>query len=371
MAYMPQTPPRTLEISKFSPDDTPDSPRQPESPYLTPYPNKTSTESIDNYRFSATSLVPPPLMPRVSPSNRSASTVYSCTLDKLAELSDPFGVSPQRKTSSEADPNASDWTIPTNAWPIPPDNDLHKNHPPPSRRLTLDFITSLEIRIRQLRQNIASVTAAINTFPNGILRLDSPPVGAIRASHIPDSTYIETLEKIFPRASKLLLSALAAWLIVDLWFEHTIVSSTSCGKDDELTAEDILHSQHTTDFWTQPHQPTPPLSVDFSHGLQSPEMESYVSYAWDANSPLRRIPIKARSLLGISESTLLNERLLKAHEAALIRRMRVLRPSINAVGQRLLVALRGAWDEDVWRCLRVMVEVIEESPAATGLGLAS
>lgn len=149
------------------------------------------------------------------------------------------------------------------------------------------------------------------------------------------------------------------------------MSSSSAGKDAELTAEEVLRSQHAVDFWTVPNQPASPWSLDLPQGPASPDAQSYLSYAWDANSPLRRIPTKARSLLGISESTALNESLLRAHEAALIRRMRVVRPSINVVGQRLVVALRGAWDEDVWRCLRVMVEVIEESPPVHGLGLRS
>jgi hypothetical protein len=360
----PTTPPRPLEISRFSPDDTPYSRAGSRSWSSSPCPSMSSaTESVLLDRDSDDSLMPAPLAVRSSPSNRSSSTVYSSTLEKLAQLSDPFGVSPRQKAVSDIDPNASDWTIPTTAWPMPPKSTPREEINTPVRAETPDLLSSFEIRIRQLRQSIATITATINSFPDDMLCLDSPFVCAIRAPHIPDTTYLQIFQKIFPHAPLPSLSALAAWLIVDVWFEQAILSSACARKDEDLTAEDVLQSQHAIDFWTLPHQPSPPTTPDLVHGLPSPEVDSYVSYAWDVNSPLRRIPMKARCLLGITESTLLNESLLRAHEAALVRRMRVILPSINIIAQKLMVALRGQWDQQVWNCLRVMVEVIEESPS--------
>ncbi|ETN38101.1 uncharacterized protein HMPREF1541_07725 [Cyphellophora europaea CBS 101466] len=209
-------------------------------------------------------------------------------------------------------------------------------------------------------------TNAINAFPGGIVRLDSPSIRAIRAPHIPDKTLIDPLVKIFPHAPILLLSALAAWLIIDIWSENAIITSPSCGRDAELTTEDVLQSQPAVDIWPAAYKISSPLPPSLAQVAPSPEVQAYLAYAWDATSPMRQIPNKARSLLGISDTAVLNEGLLKAHEAGLIRRLRVIRPSIGVIGQKLLVALRGSWDEDLWKCLKVMVEVIEESPAGLG-----
>lgn len=240
-------------------------------------------------------------------------------------------------------------------------------------------LTALDTRLRRLRHTLSSVTAAINGFPDNILRLDSGALAPIRNSQITDSTYTEALGKIFPHARPILLSALAAWLIIDMWFEKTILASPEAARNAPLTSYDVLQSNHGIDFWNAGSSPG---GYHYSDGESSSnattpstnsepgEFDHFA--AWDAaehsNSALKRIPTKARSLLGISHASLLDEGMLRTREAALIRRMRVVRPSANIVGQRLVIALRGEWDEDVWRCLRVMVEVIEGSP---GFGLGS
>jgi hypothetical protein len=88
---------------------------------------------------------------------------------------------------------------------------------------------------------------------------------------------------------------------------------------------------------------------------------------------LTRIPSKARSLLGISGAARVevSESVLRAHEVALVRRLRVLRPPVNVVGRHVLEAIRGgSWDEEVWRCLRVLVGVVERSgPGGGGVEL--
>ena len=109
----------------------------------------------------------------------------------------------------------------------------------------------------------------------------------------------------------MLLSALAAWLIVDL----------SLLRLDLDTLE--------------------PRNLDM---------------AAMSNDGLHQVPVKARKVLGIKlpEATE-----MQAYEQVLRNRARLVVMSVGAIGQRLMEALRGSWDEDLWRSLRVLVEVIE------------
>lgn len=45
------------------------------------------------------------------------------------------------------------------------------------------------------------------------------------------------------------------------------------------------------------------------------------------------------------------------------------RPAANILAQKLVVALRGEWDEDVWRCLSVLVGVVEGSSGGLEEGM--
>lgn len=352
-------------MSAFSPYDTPCSPTPPratEDHFATDR-RPSATAPVDKHRFSTYSLMPAPLSTRISlppqpPSNNSTSTVFTSTLDHLTHLSDPFAISgtSQHTLSTSSIPNLSTTTISTAAWPIPPKSTLrHTTH------ASTSALTSLAHRLHHLRTTLQTISHAIELFPKSIIRLSSPSLQSLRASHIPDTYHLDPLSKIFPRAPSALLSALAAWLLIDAWIERTILAAPPHVREAELTAEDVLHSQHATSFWTAPH-----CSHDASGRNDGEEV-------WQrANSPLKRIPTKARSLLGIGlESTigrLEDERAMKMQEAMLIRRLRVVRPSVNVVGRKLVVALRGGWDEDVWRCLRVMVEVVEGSPVGCGGG---
>ena len=82
-----------------------------------------------------------------------------------------------------------------------------------------------------------------------------------------------------------------------------------------------------------------------------------------SNDSLHRIPTKARDLLGIGRPDMSAER---CKEAALVKRAVIVSHSVGVISQRLVEALRGTWDEDVWRSLRCLVEVVEAGGGGGG-----
>ncbi len=78
-----------------------------------------------------------------------------------------------------------------------------------------------------------------------------------------------------------------------------------------------------------------------------------------SNEGLYRIPDKVREVLGVG---LPDAASIRLNEYALRKRAMAGQASIGVIGQRLVEALRGSWDEDIWRSLKVLVEVIESSP---------
>jgi hypothetical protein len=160
-----------------------------------------------------------------------------------------------------------------------------------------------------------AVTRAIDCFPADMLQLDSPAVLELRNPQVSDQTYIDVFQQIFPAAASVVISALTAWIVVDLYFSRL--------KD----------------------QPVP--------------IERYWAQAAASNENLHRIPDKAREMLGIG---LPDAASIQLNEYALRRRASAIQASVGVIGQRLVEALRGSWDEDIWRSLRVLVEVIERSP---------
>jgi hypothetical protein len=148
-----------------------------------------------------------------------------------------------------------------------------------------------------------------------MLQLDSPAVLELRNPYVTDRTYTSALQKVFPTAPVALLSALTAWLLIDVYFSKV--------------------------------------------KAQSVPMEQYWAHAAVSNESLHRIPEKAREMLGIG---LPDARSIRLNEYALRKRAAAVHVSIGVVGQKLVEALRGSWDEDIWRSLKVLVEVIEASP---------
>ncbi|OCT55124.1 hypothetical protein CLCR_00010 [Cladophialophora carrionii] len=293
---IPSTPKQApVEVSAFSPYDTPS-----ELP-----PRVGSTISGAMYaatRNPTTSFLPQPLtLPRRSRSSRS-DFVFSAW-QRFHDLADPFETSP-RRTRSDRSFRATEkrWAIRGTA-----DIDMHAlREPSPTAR------SATWSRCRKLERTLNAITRAIDQFPHDMLQLDSPAVLELRNPQISDQTYIKALQRVFPAAAAVLISALTAWIIVDLYFSR-------------LKA-----------------QPVP--------------MQRYLAQAAAPQESLHRIPNKAREMLGID---LPDAASIHLNEYALRRRALAIQASVGVVGQRLVEALRGSWDEDIWRSLRVLVEVIE------------
>jgi len=80
------------------------------------------------------------------------------------------------------------------------------------------------------------------------------------------------------------------------------------------------------------------------------------------NESLPFIPDKARAMLGIGIADGSSAEVGGPKDYALRRRLRTVHPGVFGVAQKLLEALRGEWDEDIWHSLKVLVEVVETSP---------
>ena len=180
-------------------------------------------------------------------------------------------------------------------------------------------------RCRNLEGTLDAVSRAIESFPDCILRLDSPAILALRTPHSLDATHIDALQRIFPQTASLLLSALAAYLIVDSYFS-------------KLRGVDILCSNLT----------------------YAPSKPKYPKLAATSNECLHDIPTKARATLGIH---LPNVTDLQAHERALRRRADRVAACVGIQGHKLLEALCGRFEEVIWTTLKVLVETLERNPS--------
>jgi hypothetical protein len=284
----PETPQLIQEISAFSPYDTPlNHPDPPvmEAPLRRRISSKQSLSSVQ-------SLVPMPLLLESYHRIASMDSLVSTETRQSTIYSD-FSPSDSQFILASATASSTSWSHTPQA--------AHS----PSRQVE---VTS---RCWKLEQILQSVTKEIESFPNNVLQLDSPAILELRHSNIADEIHILRLRKVFPHAATLLLSALAAWLIVDL----------SLLRLDLDTLE--------------------PRNMDMAAA---------------SNDGLHQIPVKACKVLGIRlpEATE-----IQAYEQVLRNRARLVVMSVGAIGQRLMKALRGSWDEDLWRSLRVLVEVIE------------
>jgi hypothetical protein len=286
----PTTPLRPCqEISVFSPD--------------TPikYSRRAST-------YSTTSLRPAPLSPhrhrrRYFATKQTSSSGPSQSIRNLLELS----------------PTESQHTLATD----------FSNHivTSPMRTSPPVFSPASEAaawsRCRKLEETLEAVSQAMDTFPDGMLRLDSPAILALRTPHSLDEMHIAALQRIFPQTASLLLSALAALLIVDCYF-------SSLGE----------------------------MCSPF-RSLPDPRSErKYGKLATRSNECLQDIPIKARATLGIYLPSITD---LQDHERALKRRADMVAICVGVQGQRLLEAICGRFDGVAWRALKVLVETLESN----------
>ncbi|KAK5232145.1 hypothetical protein LTR47_006674 [Exophiala xenobiotica] len=301
---VPSTPVHApIEVSAFSPYDTPG-----DMPEIDSCLNEAAHADAPEPALMSLrpSLLPEPLtLPARTFSSRSDSSMIGATLRRLHSLTDPFGMSPRRSRSSRASISADPkWTI-RHGFAVP-ESSLHLS--PTNNVATWS-------RCCKMERVLKAVTRAIDNFPDGMLRLDSVPILEIRSPQVADQIYIDALQRIFPTAPTLLLSALTAWILVDAYFTR-------------------LEEQFTP-------------------------MERYWAHAAESNESLYRIPDKARVMLGIG---IPDARSIRLNEYGLRMRAAAIHASIGVIGKRLIEALRGLWDDDIWRSLKVLVEVIEASP---------
>jgi hypothetical protein len=286
-----------VDVSAFSPYDTPR--------YETP--SIDSLGSVTNFAGKAdpqTNLkIHPMALPERPRSSGSGCSSSGC--QRHHELTDPFET-PSQRTRGEKSLRAA-----KKRWAIngTPELDVQ-----PFPAISPTTRTAKWLRCRKLERTLNAVTEAIDKFPASLLQLDSAVVRELRNAQVSDQTYIEILQRIFPSAPSLLVSGLTAWIIIDIYFTRM--------KD-----------------WST-------LSV------QS------LAFVELSNDGLHRIPDKAREMLGIDPPSSM---LIRLNEFALRKRAEAIQASIGVVEQRLVEALRGTWDEDIWRSLKVLVEVIESS----------
>ena len=291
---------------------TPSTPKQPPlevsafSPYDTPYEETPQIDSLISDKVSA--RIPDssdrrfPIALKRSRTSRSDSLSQG---DRLRHLMDPFESSPRRTRSDRT------FRAVEKRWAIRGTSELDQTILQPLSPTTRSATWS---RCRKLERTLNAVTVAIDDFPVTLLQLHSPAVRELRNPQIPDQVYIEALQRIFPSAPSLLVSALTAWIMIDMYFSRL--------RD----------------------QPVP--------------MERYLAQTTGSDDSLHRIPDKAREMLGIGLPDVTTIRL---NECALRRRAAAAQASIGVIEQRLVETLRGTWDEDIWRSLKVLVEVIESS----------
>jgi len=313
-----QRPPSSTRTEQsVEPPPAPSTPKQAPvevsafSPYDTPYEEPPRIDSVFSGGICAANqdhtniLVPQPLaLPKRSRSSRSES-VFS-TWQRFYNLADPFETSPRRTRSDRY------FRAAEKRWAIRASSDIDvrsfRESSPTTRSATWS-------RCRKLERTLNAVTRAIDDFPDDMLQLDSPALLELRNPQVSAQTYIEALQQIFPCAPSPLVSAMTAWIIIDLYLSRL---------------------------------KTQPVSI-----------ERYMTQAAASNESLHRIPDKAREMLGIGIPDATSMRL---NEYSLRRKVMAVQTSIGGIGRRLVEALRGSWDEDIWRSLRVLVEVIESSP---------
>lgn len=403
---------RPLEISMFSPD-TP-GPEEASAQHISldscistiAYAGSHVEDHLSKVSPSSENLVPAPLsFSSRTRTSLSGSSIFSSTLQKLQDLADPFGASPLSTAPSEVPTRSRRKRLRrsngsgthsqrynnrirhSQSWPIDDfPQPTKQNHQQNQHHHHRQQISSLEIspthhpaaltrlrKLHRLNRVLSSVTQAIDHFPSTLLNLSSPTVLELRPLNVPEETYIDALKRIFPSASSPLLESLAAWILIDLFFEAVR------GEGAPLQA---------------PRDAKPRLGSAFSFGSGSGSLflgrqktnphlrrhyrrressEAFIDPSrTTSGSGCTVIPSKAQQMLGMNTPDVLS---LRLSEHALYKRAESVSVSVAVVGQRLVEAVRGSagWDEGIWRALRVLVIVISGSGAAAagsgGVGL--
>lgn len=395
---------RPTEVSAFSPYDTP-GPEDTSVQHIsvdscistTAYAGSRVQEYYENACPSSESLLPAPLsLPSRTRTSRSDSSVFSSTLKRLQDLTDPFGTSStlssdvsmrrrlRRSKRSHDSRHMSNTPHHSQSWPIDnfpqPTKQSHQKKSTVQVSPTLRPATLTRLRkLHSLNRVLSAVTQAIDHFPSNLLHLSSPAVLELRPSNVSELTYIDALKRIFPSASSTLLGSLTAWILIDLFFEK--VKNESKGGGAQLRPSCVSGSgslfikekdpNHQTHYRRDSSYCFIRISTNSSSSSYCPGQQQcrnhHEHYEQSPQTHQRTIPSKAQEMLGIGTPDVTSIRL---SELALRKRAESVGISVTVVGQRLVEAIRGSagWDEDIWRALRVLVDIIGLSAAASGCG---
>jgi hypothetical protein len=252
------------------------------------------------------------------------------------------------------------------------------------------------------------------------LNLSSPMMLDVRCPNVPTSQYVHMLGMVFrqihsdPHVSTSSFSALVAWIIVDLRLcEHirTLQAAIAQAGDEQDSHFTHHRAQPSASRFSRPptfqlFPPSPPHHRDCPRCEATRKEEaqamdivnkhhySFTTIINTCNSSLHRIPTKARDLLGIAQSphsgsfSDLSSGDARSHQEPsprstssirrkplpypsqpqnsgkenLLRRTIATQASVSVIAKKIVETLRGSsgFDDDIWRILRVLVEVVEE-----------
>lgn len=290
------------EISAFSPYDTP---CQRTYGAMTPMMQlANSSESVEKLRPAPLSITPRATHHRID------SAIYVPEVDRNQNH--------HNNEKANNNPFASTSSLPSNPYTSPTICPTRTPTPPcavPSSDTKLDN----KFRTSQLFSALSLITSAIDAFPSSLLHLDAPLICQLRDTRIPAHAYVAPLQRIFPTASPLLLSALAAWWCVERYLGEVL------SREEDST-----------------------------------EMQ-YRDICARSNESLHHIPRKARRTLGIrSVDVDMGMQMDCAGQWKVLRaRAEVVKVSVGVVAQRLMEAVKGGWVVELWRAVGVCVALVE------------
>ena len=238
---------------------------------------------------------------------------------------------PTRKSSVEhfnISRTASRWSLATStrrSSTFSSDTSLslaHLHTAPPVNEVKSPECTA-QYRARTLEENLDAISTAIDAFPSGLLRLDSPVIINIRTPHSLDESHIAALQRVLPETAIPLLSSLSALLIADSYLSK-------------------ITNDANTNTSLKPSCP----------GLVDRRCRTLGDM-----SQLSDTPPKAKALLGIRLPDLTP---MQVQQRTLVRNAYFIRIGVGVMGRKMMETICGRCDEFLWRTLRVLVEVVEE-----------
>ena len=298
----------TSMLHDLRPPERPSTPTQQWNEISVFSPDTPIRNSQQILTWSTTSLRPAPLISQWC-RRRKSSTLRRSSSGHSQSAGDPLELSPTESQGTFAT-DFSNYTL-KSPMRTPPQVDSPSSE------------ASAWSRCSKLERVLEAASQAVDTFPDHMLRLDSPAILALRGSESLDGMHIEALQRIFPQTASLLLSALAALLLLDTYFSS------------------LREQCAPSSIWPQPAS-----------------KRKYVKLGARSNECLHDIPMKARATLGIH---LPNVTELQDHERALKRRADMVAVCVRIQGRRILEAICGRFDEVIWKALKVLVEMLESN----------